>query len=50
MEETVYKRSDKGNYILSSAYWVKTGVKGPHGGQITVNLTVVESAKVEKDD
>ena len=43
-----FKQSDKGNYILASAYWVKTGVKGPHGGQITVNLTVVESGK--KDD
>jgi len=39
----VFKRSDKGNYILASAYWVKTKVKGPHGGLITVNLVAVES-------
>ena len=42
-----FKKSDKGNYILASAYWIKTNVKGPHGGKITVNMTVVESAKTE---
>jgi len=44
-----FKITDKKNYVLTSAYWVKTGVKGPHGGQITVNLTVIESRKKEED-
>lgn len=36
--------SQRGNYILSATpgRFCRTGVKGPHGGELSINLVVIE--------
>ena len=42
--------SQRGNYILSATpgRFHRTGVKGPHGGEMSINLVVIEVMKSDK--
>ena len=42
-----FRESEKGNYILSATpgRWKPTGVIGPHGGKISINVCALEVMK-----